>query len=62
MRERYTVKGHLAKNGETRKQDHPWRQGDVLLRSAETCKECLEQFKSLYPLLRCDDHDGLEKF
>ncbi len=33
----------------------------VLLREPERCLECGHVFISLYPLGRCNDHDGLEE-
>lgn len=43
-----------------------WRPGRVgtrrvLLREPEMCAECGSVFLSLYPIRRCNDHDGLEK-
>ena len=32
----------------------------VLLREPERCPGCGRQFKSLYPLYSCTDHDGLD--
>jgi len=33
----------------------------VLLREPERCEECARVFISLYPITRCQDHEGLDE-
>lgn len=40
---------------------HPKGKEKVLLREAETCRECGKVYLSLYPLRMCGDHEGLER-
>ncbi|MBI5562745.1 MAG: hypothetical protein HY894_07855 [Deltaproteobacteria bacterium] len=35
--------------------------GRVLLREPERCPECNRVYLGLYPLKRCDDHEGLDE-